>query len=360
VNSKALQTGARNLLLNCAGAAPGERVLLVGEQSAAPFFDPRLCGDLAEVCAQLDIEAKIVLAEPGPNAEHFPPVVIRAMQSADITLFFSRLGDQVRFLQSPGAGRKIMCYTLTREHLASPFAGIDYQLMQRVHDCLVARLEGTETIAFEAGNGTSMLAEMPHDGDDGPALLTDFSLDLFPVMIFPPVNFYRLNGQLVLEHFVTSSSTRAYADSVLILDTPVVARIEDSRMVDFTGDGALVRRLRAQLERAAAITGGDPYRLNSWHTGINPYTFFDGDPYADLERWGTVAFGSPRYTHIHAAGRDPGDISIQLFDASIRFDDQFIWNRGRFDFLDSAEVRALLAPNERKLLTASIQLDIGV
>ena len=360
MNNEALQTGARNLLQNCARVSLGERVLLVGERCAAPFFDARLCDDLAQVCKQLGIKTDIVLTEPGTDAAHFPPTVIRAMQTADVTLFFSRLGDQVRFLDSPGPGRKIMCYTLTREHLAAPFAGVDYRLMQRVHDCLVARLKETETITFEAGNGSSMVTEVPHHAGGEQALLIDFSLGLFPVMIFPPVNFHRLNGQLVLEHFITSSSTRAYADSVLILDTPVVARIEDSRMVDFAGDAVLVKRLRAQLERAAAITGGDAYRLNSWHTGINPYTFFDGDPYADLERWGTVAYGSPRYTHIHAAGKDPGDISIQLFDASIRFDDQLIWNLGRFDFLDSPEVHALLDPDERELLNASIRLEIGV
>lgn len=72
------------------------------------------------------------------------------------------------------------------------------------------------------------------------------------------------------------------------------------------------------------------------------------------------AFGSPRYTHIHAAGKDPGEISIQLFDTSIRFDDRLIWDRGRLDFFDSDELRALLDPNERKLLNASMQLDIGI
>jgi len=356
----ALESGARNLLLNCARVAPGERVLLVGELGAAPYFDARLCDDLARVCARLGIEANTVLAEPGADAEHFPPSVIQAMQKADVTIFFSRLGDQVRFLESPGAGRKIMCYTLTRAHLASPFAGIGYQLLQRIHDRLVSLLKGTKTISFQAANGTAMVADIPAQTDGAQALLTDFSLDLFPVMIFPPVNFQRLEGQLVLEHFVTSSSTRAYADSVLLLDSPIVAQIEDSRMVDFAGDGTLISRLRHQLERAASLTGGDAYRLNSWHTGINPYTFFDGDPYTDLERWGTVAFGSPRYTHIHASGKDPGDIAIQLFDASIRFDDQLIWNRGRFDFLDSDAVHALLDPGERKLLNASIRQEIGI
>ena len=168
--------------------------------------------------------------------------------------------------------------------------------MRRVHDCLVGGFIGTETIGFEAANGTPMLAEMSHHADGDPALLTDFSLGLFPVMIFSPANFHPLNGQLVIEHFITSSSMRAYADSVLILETPVMARNEDSRMVNFSGGVALIRRLRTQLERAAAITGGEACRLDTWYTGINPFIFFDGDPYTDLERWGTARL---RFTALH-------------------------------------------------------------
>lgn len=354
--NEGLERGARNLLSNCARVRPGERVLLVGESGPAPFFDARLCDDLAQVCAGLGIDAQVLLAEPVSDASRFPAAVSEAMQTADVTVFLSRLGDQVRFLESPGAGRKVMCYTLTREHMASSFAGVDYRLMRRLHDHLLDKLTGAAAFSFEAANGTSLTAT------SSPARerITEFSLELFPVMIFPPLNFAGLNGQLVLEHFLLSTSTRAYADSALLLDTPVTARIEDTRMVDFDGAPGLVMRLRQQLERAASITGGDPYRLNSWHTGINPYTFFDGDPFQDLERWGTVAYGSPRYTHIHACGNDPGDISIQLFDASIALDGETLWHRGRFSFLDSAEVQALLAPAERKLLNASVRLDIGL
>lgn len=358
--NKGIRTGARNLLLNCADAQDGDRVLLVGEQSATPYFDPRLCDDLAAACTDLGIEAQIVLAEPGTSAELFPQAVAEAMQHTDITIFFSRLGDQLRFLDSPGTSRKIMCYTLDRDHLAAPFAGIDYQVTQRIHDRLLERIKGSRLYSIDAANGTALTAELPQNSSDDQPLLAEFSLELFPVMIFPPVNFYQLNGQLVLEHFLTSSSTRAYADSVLMLDTPITVQIEDSCMVDFAGDKDSISRLRQQLERAAEITGGDAYRLNSWHTGINPYTFFNGDPYRDLERWGTVAYGSPRYTHIHAAGIDPGDISIQLFDASIRFDNETLWDRGRFSYLDSDEVQALLSRAERKLLNASVRLDIGL
>jgi hypothetical protein len=370
--NEALFNGACNLLQNCAGASAGDRVLLVGEQGPAPFFDPRLCDDLAEVCATLDIESTIVLAEPGADANHFPIVVSEAMQATDFTIFFSRLGDQIRFLDSPGVSKKIMCYTLDRAHLSSAFACTDYHVMQRMHDHLLARITKSSAYSIVAPNGTSLTAMVAGEIDDGQPAVTDFSLQLFPVMIFPPLHFHRLEGQLVLDHFLLSSSTRAYTDSVLRLPTPIRVEIQDSRMIDFDGDRELIARLRSQLERAASITGGDPYRLNSWHTGINPHTFYHGDPDEDLERWGTVAYGSPRYTHIHAAGNDPGDVSIQLFDASISFANdttsettrrktwQTLWDNGRFIYLDSDEISTLLSDSERELLNSSIRLDIGI
>ena len=366
--NEALFNGACNLLQNCAGAMAGDRVLLVGEQGAAPFFDPRLCDDLAEACATLDIESTIVLAEPGADANHFPTAVSEAMQATDITIFFSRLGDQIRFLDSPGMSKKIMCYTLDRAHLSSAFACTDYHLMQRLHDHLLAKITESRAYSIVAPNGTSLTAVVPGEIDGGQQAVTDFSLQLFPVMIFPPLHFHQLEGQLVLDHFLLSSSTRAYTDSVLPLPSPIKVKIDDSRMIAFDGDRELIARLRNQLERAASITGGDPYRLNSWHTGINPHTFFHGDPNEDLERWGTVAYGSPRYTHIHAAGNDPGDVSIQLFDASISFANgttpqaswQTLWDNGQFIYLDSDEICALLSDSERELLNASIRLDIGI
>jgi hypothetical protein len=370
--NEALFNGACNLLQNCAGARAGDRVLLVGEKGPETFFDPCLCDDLAEACAILDIESTIVLAKPGTDANHFPIVVSEAMQATDFTIFFSRLGDQIRFLDSPGTSKKIMCYTLDRAHLASAFAHTDYHAMQRMHDHLLARIMQSKTYTIASPNGTSLAAVVTSETDSGQQAVTDFSLQLFPVMIFPPLHFHQLEGQLVLDHFLLSSSTRAYAGSVLPLPSPIKVNIEDSRMIAFDGDRELIARLRSQLERAASITGGDPYRLNSWHTGINPHTFYHGDPNEDLERWGTVAYGSPRYTHIHAAGNDPGDVSIQLFDASISFANdasgqtaggetwQTLWDNGRFIYLDSDEICALLSDSERELLNSSIRLDIGI
>ena len=294
------------------------------------------------------------------DASQLPGTIRSAMQSADVTIFFSRLGDQVRFVETPGNSRKIMTYTLTRQHLQSPFAGIDFQAMKKLHDRLVADIKSSGNYRIESGNGTALTAPLQHTLDPQISDLADFTVELFPVMIFPPVVCTGLSGRLVIEDFVMSTSVRHYDDSVFYLDSPITATIEDSRMVHFDGDAGVIAGLRAQLERAAGITGGDPFRLNSWHTGINPYTFFDGNPHDYIERWGTVSYGSPRYTHIHAAGTDPGDAAIHLMDASILFDDQPFWEQGKFVYLDRLEIQALFDDECRKQLNSSVLRDIGL
>ena len=336
-----LERGARNLLQQCARAVPGERLLLVGERCDRPFFDPTLCSIIERVAASLGISSETVLAPPASDAASISPAVINAMKQVDVTIFFSRLGDQLRFSDVGGANRRVMTYTLTREHLGSKFATTNYSEMRKLQEALLNAIQNTSSYRIESENGTNLTARIPSVKTTDTAVFTDFALDLFPVMIFPPITFFDLEGCLVLEHFLLSSSTHSYDSSVFILDTPVTVRVKNSRMISFEGDHALIDKLENQLERAASITGGDPFCLNSWHTGINPFTFYDGDPYADLERWGTVAYGSPRYTHIHAAGNNPGDISIQLFDATISFDGKLYWKDGRFLFFDQPELHAI-------------------
>jgi hypothetical protein len=356
----AIEAGARNLLLNCAEVEPGDSILLVGEQSESAYFDPKLCDDIAQVAQSLGVEASIILARPVSDASQFPQCINDAMLEVDKTIFFSRLGDQVRFIESPGECKKIMCYTLTRKHLGSPFASVNFKTMKKIHDLLTGKIIESKRYRIESDCGTHLDSEIIHGRQSTTSAVTEFTVDLFPVMIFPPVNFCKLSGQIVLRDFLISSSVHKYSDSVFLLNSPIVARIENSRMVAFEGDNSEIKKLKFQLQRAAQITGGDAYALNSWHTGINPYTFFDGDPYSDLELWGTVAYGSPRYTHIHAAGKNPGDLSIHLFDATISFDDELFWDSGKFVYLDRPEVQALLDNRERELLNSSTIRDIGV
>lgn len=352
-----IEPGTRNLLCHCAGASAGDLILLVGEEGENLYFSPELCGAVARVAEGMGMRTEVIMAAPVPDAAHFPRNVREAMDRAECTIFFSRLGDQVRFCLPEGKTRPVMTYTLGLEYLAAPFAIADFRVMKRIHDALLEVILNARRYSITGDCGTNLIGEIKPCREDSVA---EFAVELFPVMIFPPINCVQMAGTLSIRNFVTSSSTREYRDSTLVLDRPILADVENSRIVAFHGPAGLVSRLRAQLERAAALTGGDPYRINSWHTGINPNTFFDGDPYANLELWGTVAYGSPRYTHMHVAGNDPGDAAIHLMDMTIAFDGQIVWDRGRFLFLDRPEIQAMVGADERQHLNASVVHDIGI
>ena len=149
-----------------------------------------------------------------------------------------------------------MTYTLDLDYLAAPFASADFGTMKRVHDALLDHILNARGYRLTGPCGTDLVSEVAFGRDQAVA---DFALELFPVMIFPPVICHNMNGTLAIRHFVTSSSTRAYEDSILVIDHPIMVQVKDSRMVEFDGPGDLVTRLKAQLERAAALTGGDPF-----------------------------------------------------------------------------------------------------
>lgn len=351
------EAGARNLLINCADAQAGDKVLLVGEMGENPYFEPKLCSVVAQVAETLGMKPEIILATPVADSDNFPDAVRTAMDRSDRTIFFSRLGDQVRFSLSNDNSKTVMTYTLGLDYLAAPFACVDFTVMKKVHDALLGLILGSKSYRITGDCGTDLVSEIKSGREDAVA---DFALELFPVMIFPPVVCHQMNGKLSIKHFVTSTSTRAYEGSTLVLDEPIIATIEDSRMVAFDGPAHLVDQLKNQLMRAAELTGGDPYLVNSWHTGINPGTFYAQDPYDDLEKWGTVAYGSPRYTHFHAAGIDPGDAAFHAMDLTITFDEETIWDQGRFVFLDRPEIQAMMTPEQSALLNSQVLNHIGI
>ena len=352
-----LEPGVRNLLQTCAGAQANDRILLVGETGDNLYFEPELCEVVAILAKRLGMVPEVIMAEPVADATRFPENIREAMERADRTIFFSRLGDQVRFSLSEDKAKAVMTYTLGLDYLAAPFASADFKVMKMVHDALLELILGAKEYRIRGACGTDLHSKLKPNREEAVA---DFALELFPVMIFPPINCFDMNGTLAIKHFVTSSSTRAYEDSILVLDHPIMAQVENSRLVAFDGPDNLITRLKLQLERAAALTGGDPFLINSWHTGINPNTFYTDDPYEDLERWGTVAYGSPRYTHMHAAGIDPGDVAFHLMDASISFDEDEVWQEGKFVFLDRPEIQAMMTPAQRELLNSSVLNDIGI
>ncbi len=353
-----LADGIDNLLRRCARVEQGQRLLIIGESGKDTYFDSELCVDLKQAADELGAITTLVYAEPVAEISCAAKSLMQKMVDADAVIFLSRLGDQTRFLTSPGPDRKISCYTVTRRHMGSPFAAIDHERMTQMLHLLESRIRDAAHYRIAAPCGTDLCGEIGRDGTDSPT--TKFHVELFPAMTFEPINCRNLSGNLTISRFITSSSTRAYENSALIIESPVAARVKDSVIADLDGDSETVKTIDRQLKRVAELSQGDPYALHSWHTGINPGTFFEGDPLADLERWGTVAYGSPRYTHIHGAGINPGDAAFHIFDATIWMDDAMYWHEGCFVFLDTPEVQSLFTAGERQIINTRYRLNIGI
>jgi hypothetical protein len=350
--------GAINLLEHCLDARAGQTLLIVGEEGPEAHFDRALCDQVARAAGERGIDARVVIAPVTSTASEIPSDLAKAIVEADHTVFFARMADQIRFLGIEGGRSMFACYVLDPDLLDDPFTGVDHRFFQGVHDLLVEQIEQSATFRIQCPDGTDLSGETRLSPDEGG--LEEFAVKPFPIVIFPPIDASRMSGRIALVNQLTSSSTNIYEDSVFMPRSRVMATVENGRLVSFEGEPTEAARVSAHFERVGAMTGGDPFAINSWHAGINPLTHCAFDPKEDTERWGTAAFGSPRYTHFHACGPEPGDIAINLFDTTITFDDAVLWRDGRFVFMERPEVRALQETYPGSGVAWNMRWDIGV
>lgn len=355
-----IAAGALNLLRNCVSVKGGERVLIVGEEGPSAYFDSAVCGAVADVARDLGAEPRVVMAPDVEGPEGFPGAVSDAMASVDHTIFFARLGDRVRFCELPGGGTKTMCYTRDLGYLGADFGRVPYGLYAQVLERLMAAMGAASHYRITCPLGSDLQADVAAAGADDDLVSADFTVRLFPIMIFPPVSCASMTGRLALGDWLTSTATHAYDGSLFTVDPGLFALVDGGRIVDLEGPQGQVARVREHFERVGAMVGGDPYAMNSWHTGIYPKTYFCGTASDDIENWGDVVYGSPRFTHFHACGADPGDICISMFDATITFDGEPFWDAGRFSFLDRDDLQQLKSAHPGADAAYDMRWDIGI
>ena len=349
--------GARNLLVDCAGVKAGDDLLLLVEPAGSDYYQPEVCAFVAQAARALGAHPRIVEAAPDAGPDEVPAAVMEAIGAADHTLFLNRLGDQLRFRPLPGRGGKTMSYALDMNFLGSSFCTTPYPLMAELSERLAARLASARSCRIRCPLGTDLRMDL--DGWRGGGA-GQFTARTFPVMILAPLPASAANGRLMLSQAITSTDIHPYADSIVPLPSPIALTVKDGRIVCFEGDAALVDRVRAQFERVAQLFGGAAFAVNSWHTGINPMTYFPRPALSDMDRWSGLVFGSPRYTHFHMCGHAPGDIAGQVFDATIGFDGEPLWEEGRLGFYERPANRALIAAHGLDPAAFAARADIGV
>jgi hypothetical protein len=356
-----LRKGACNLLIGCVGVKSGDEVLLVREDPGAGYYDAA-AGDAVEAeVRRLGAQVhSLWTAAPLDGPEQFPKVVAAAMEQVDHTIFFSRIGDQVRFSSLPGNGTCTMTYALDADYLGSDFCTLPHALMQGVLRGFEAELDQAEEWRITCPLGTDVTGNMTPPAAPG-AEPSDFTLKLFPLAIFRPISCVTMSGRVVLTNWLMATGTHNYEPQVLLLDRPVTAVIEAGRIVDFEGDEALTTKVRDHYARVAEICDIDPGVVHSWHVGIHPKAYYAGAARDDIDRWGNVMFASPRYLHFHTCGDyAPGEIAWSVIDPTVTLDGVPYWQVGRFVFLDRDDVRAVLTDFPGCETAFEMRTDIGL
>ncbi|MEJ1960620.1 MAG: hypothetical protein WDO56_03345 [Gammaproteobacteria bacterium] len=351
--------GARNLLRNCAGVKSGDSVLLIVEPEGSRHYEPALVAYIAACARELGAHVELLEVAPTAGPEHAPAAMMQAIEAAAHTIFLNRIGDQLRFGPLPGRGSKTMCYALDLDFLGSDFAVSPYEVWESVHDRLLSQLDAADSYSIRCPLGTdlSMKIEGAYNARKRTA---GFTVKTFPVMIVPPFPASGLSGRLVLSQALTSTYVHPYDSSVMPLPSPLTLFLENGIIVRMDGDADLVARAKAQFDRVASLFGGPQWAVNSWHAGINAFTFFPRPALSDIDRWSSVAFGSPRYAHFHMCGSAPGDICGQIFDPTITFDGEPLWEDGRAAFLTTAEKQRLVAQTGDSLQAFAAKRDLGI
>lgn len=333
------ERGAKNLLLNCAGARAGDRLLIAYEPAEYGYFDASAVDVVTSAAHALGLDVDAVDVGFNPGNPHLPVDLISLFEAADIVLFLARLGDQLRFSQMPQGKKIIVSFALNSELFGSGFANGHHDAFKALKGSINAVLAAASEVHISCPLGTDVRGRpemvLTPDGDT--------TVMRFPMSVFTPVPAYSFSGRVALT-FLTGTGSKYYDDYTIRFDEPVFAVMEQGRMQRFEGAPADVARAEAHYDRVAKHLGIDRNFVHSWHAGIHPGCGFPWDMTENYERWGGVAFGNPRCLHFHTCGAyAPGEISWNAFDPTIEIDGVTYWENGVFHasrLPDGAEILA--------------------
>ncbi|WP_226781492.1 hypothetical protein [Oceaniglobus trochenteri] len=317
--------GARNLLVACAGARAGQRLLILRESPDFGYYEPGLAECVGAMARRLGLEVTMVDVGFSPENPGLSPRLRALIEGADITLFLSRLGDQLRFAEGLPEGRIVVCFVIGEGCLGSAFGTADYRAFVALKSLVNRHLAEAQQVRVTCRAGTDFSGR-PEMGD-----FADTSVKRFPVSVFAPVPGEAFSGTVALPGFLAGTGSRYYDGYMQRFDGPVLARFRAGRLTGFDGSARDVARAQAQYDRVARRYGIDRDRVHSWHAGIHPGCGFPWDATRQMERWSGAAFGNPRILHLHTCGdQAPGEISLNVIDPTVIIDGVKVWEDGVF------------------------------
>ncbi len=323
--NEAMVEGARNLVVNCAELKPGESVLIVHENPDLGWYDQIVPEAVAAEICKFNIEPSFL--EVGAPSSESAAAIANTVSAHDCTLFFSRIGDQIRFDELKPGTRTVMCYARDVKMLASAYGRCAHQAFHDLKNAVNEILFAAEQIEITCPLGTKISGSPPATAvsENG-----DVSTRRFPLGVPKPMDAQGFSGRVALAHYLTPTGSRVYEPGCVRLDETIFAEVERGRIIGFEGNDYLVERVRNHYINVANQLGIDPGAVHSWHAGIHPGCTYTDDAAIDPDRWSNTVFTNPRFLHFHTCGSyAPGEICWMVLDHTITVNGVKLWEQGR-------------------------------
>lgn len=322
-DAEAVTEAARNLLVACAGFAPGDRLKICREDARFGWYDAAIAETVAREAEKLGLDVSICEVMPPDHVQ--PPEAMETLASSDSIVFLARIGDQDRFGATGAQGRRVMVYTRNMPDLASAFGRVPHAVMRDFKMAVDRLLFAAEEITITCPNGTSISGRVGEAAGEA----SDTTVRRFPLGVPAPVPAEGFSGRVALFDSLTPTGNTSYDPPVLYLPRKVMAEIRDGRIVNFDGAADDVTRIETHYTQVSRQLGIDPWVVHSWHAGIHPGCRFLAQQDSDRDYWSNSVFSNPRVLHFHTCGAvAPAEISWNLIDATVALDGTPLWQAG--------------------------------
>ncbi len=317
--------GGISLIRDCVGGKPGERLLIVSEPESSGVYDAQAAKQVAAAGRALGMTVYEFESSSFINSDEEKAILLDSLRGFDHIVFFSRVGDQIRFLSNENIPPSTMCYTLNQESLNSNFGTACHHGMAEIKNAIDIACWNSKKIRVTCPLGTDYVGS-PQWNREKP---TEVSLKRFPLLVPQPIPALGFKGRIALSRFLIGTGSRFYDPYYLPLPGVVFAHVDDNRIVRFEGDQEHVASVENHYRQVAGQLDIDPWFVDSWHAGIHPGCNFESDANHDLMRWSGTAFGNPRILHFHTCGNyAPGEICWNILDPTVELDGVSLWENG--------------------------------
>lgn len=324
-DTPAQNLGATCLLKECVELKRGERLLLVREEPGLNYYDDEIPVNVEETARALGAQVEVLVASDPEQFQQQPDEFLKQLAGFDHVVFFSRIGDQIRFRKNDYLPDITMVYTLSNEMLESSFGTACYCGMMEIKRAIDIAFFTANDVTVTCPLGTELQGKPQWPAGDG----HDVSIKRFPMLVPTPVPANGFSGKIVISRFLIGTGCHDYSPYSLMLDEDIVASVENNRITGFSGQAHICEQIEKHYDHVSSLFDIDAYYIHSWHAGIHPGCSYTEPAFDNLIRWSGSAFGSPRLLHVHTCGSyAPGEISWNIKDPTISVDGIKLWEAG--------------------------------